>query len=91
MRATSGDFFDMRQELVAAQVADPLFEPALPLVDNPEAQAITNEFTADVFAAADEAYVTLLYMMTGLYARFVPTGNYSHLSTALARWPSPPP
>lgn len=78
-------FFEMRRELLTVRAADPGFEPALDLVDNPLASDITNEFTVEVFAAADFGYVTLLYMLSGLYSRFVPSDKYPHLSTALAQ------
>ncbi len=78
-------FWDMRQELLVLQTADPDFDPAFDLLENPQRAEIADELTAEVFDVANEAYVTLLYMLTGLYARFVATDRYPHLSTALAQ------
>ncbi len=78
-------FFLMRQELLALQVADPGFDPSFELLENPQRDQVTDELTGEVFDVANQAYVTLLYMLSGLYARFVPTDTYPHLSTALAQ------
>ncbi len=78
-------FWDMRQELVALQTANPYFDPSYELLQNPRRSDITDTFTAEVFDVANQAYVTLLYMLTGLYGRFVPSDRYPHLSTALAQ------
>ena len=78
-------FFEMRSELVAVQTADPGFHPALGLVDNPQPSQVTEALAAGVFAACDHAYVTLLFMLSGLYARSRTDEKYPYLSTALAQ------
>lgn len=81
-------FYDIRQELVSLQAVDPSFEPAHPLLENPEPSDIHDDFTLDVFELFNHAYATLCLMLASLYARFVAQGSdqdrYPHLSTALA-------
>jgi hypothetical protein len=80
-------FYEMRAELVALQERDPGFDPAYPLLTNPERAEITDELGRAVFDVSNRAYTALLLLLASLYQRFVPmTGErYPHLSTALSQ------
>jgi hypothetical protein len=78
-------FYEMRQEFLALKAPDPRFDAALPLLRNPAREDVRDEFTGRVFGLVNYAYVTVLLMLTGLYARWAPEDRYPFLSTALAQ------
>jgi len=58
----------------------------LPVPSNPKQENIQNEFTKKIFDLFNYSYVTLLYVLTGLYGWYTPASketNYPHLSAAL--------
>lgn len=77
-------FYEMRGELVEMQDLDPGFDPAYPLLTNPERSAITDELARAVFDVSNRAYTVLLLLLASLYQRAAPPGgSYPHLSDAL--------
>ena len=58
----------------------------LPVPSNPKQENIKNEFTKTIFDLLNYCYVTLLYVLTGLYGWYKPASdetNYPHISAAL--------
>lgn len=58
----------------------------LPVPRNPKQEDIKNKLTREIFDLFNYSYVTLLYVLTGLYWRYKPASeekNYPHLSAAL--------
>ncbi len=58
----------------------------LPVPRNPNREDIQNELTKEIFNLFNYSYVTLLYVLTGLYWRYKPASeekDYPHLSAAL--------
>lgn len=69
----------------AGDAAASSFNPALPVPHSPQAKDIRNPFTRQVFDLFNYTYVTLLYILTGLYGWFEPESaqSYPYLSSAL--------
>lgn len=83
------NFYEIAQEYQKLKLEYPNFEPFLPVPrhPNPQTEDIKNEFTKKVFKLFNDSYVTLLYVLTGLYGWYKPRAaetSYPHLSTALA-------
>jgi hypothetical protein len=78
-------FFRIHDELVALLAEDPRFEPSMPVLFNPKPEDITNEFARQVFDLFNEAYATLVFMLTALYKTYQPQASqsYPHFSAAL--------
>ncbi|MDQ4124555.1 MAG: hypothetical protein M3134_03000 [Actinomycetota bacterium] len=80
-------FMEIRDELVELQERRSDFDPAYPLLTNPERDDIDDDFARAVFDVANDAYVVLLLMLASLYDRAVPASQdrYPHLATALSQ------
>ncbi|HYO61333.1 MAG TPA: ferritin-like domain-containing protein [Actinomycetota bacterium] len=84
-------FMEIHAELVEleerAEKAGRTFDPAYPVISNPDRDDIANDFTRAVFDVANESYVVLLLMLASLYDRAVPASRdvYPHLATALSQ------
>jgi Ferritin-like len=80
-------FFEMHAELVSLQARDRHFDPAYPLLTNPERSEIADDFARAVFDVANRAYATLLLMLASLYQRSPPTAGaqYPYLTSALSQ------
>lgn len=80
-------FMEIYDEYQTLLGADPRFEPAYKLLTNPVAGEISDGFTRALFDTANDAYVVLLLMLAGLYARAVPASQdaYPHYATALSQ------
>src|SRR5262249_17503457 len=77
-------FFHIRDELDRLLGEDPDFEPALPVMRNPSADKIADDYTRAVFELFNESYVTLLFVLTSLYRNFqAGQSSYPYLGTAL--------
>lgn len=71
-------FFRIHDELVALLREDPRFEPSMPLLFNPKPEDITNELALQVFDLFNEAYATLVFMLTALYGNYQPEASQSY-------------
>jgi hypothetical protein len=80
-------FYEIRTEFCAMRSRDANFDPAYLLLENPESEDIANDFTRAVFDVCNDAYVTLLFVLAGLYQYAVPLQDdkYPYLSTALSQ------
>lgn len=78
------NFYEVAEsfEQVRARAKRP-FEPSLPVPRNPTADDVRDPFTRLVFDLFNDAYVALLYVLTGLYSHYRATTGYPHLSAAL--------
>ncbi|HEX2223178.1 MAG TPA: ferritin-like domain-containing protein [Thermoanaerobaculia bacterium] len=78
-------FFGIHDELVALLAEDPRFEPSMPVLFNPKPEDITNEFARQVFEVFNDAYATLVLMLTALYKTYQPQASqsYPYFSAAL--------
>jgi hypothetical protein len=78
-------FFQIHDELVALLREDPRFEPSMPVLFNPKPADIRNDFALQVFELFNEAYATLVFMLTALYRNFQPESgqSYPFFSSAL--------
>ncbi len=80
-------FYEIRTEFCEMNAKDEKFDPAYPLLQNPASEDIDNDLTRAVFDVCNEAYVTLLFVLAGLYQHAVPAKDdkYPFLSTALSQ------
>lgn len=78
-------FYDVHSELQAALAADPGFEPSMPALFNPSRDQITDPRALEVFELFNDAYATMVFVLTSLYRNFVPQESqaYPFLSAAL--------
>lgn len=81
-------FYDVRDELLALQAAAERegrrFDPSMPVIRDPTAEKIQVKYTREVFELFNEAYVTLLFVLTSLYRNFdANESSYPFLSQAL--------
>jgi hypothetical protein len=71
-------FFQIHDELAELLREDPRFEPSMPVLFNPKPGDIKNEFALEVFEIFNEAYATLVFMLTALYRNYQPEANQSY-------------
>ncbi|HEX2641988.1 MAG TPA: ferritin-like domain-containing protein, partial [Thermoanaerobaculia bacterium] len=71
-------FFQIHDELAELLREDPRFEPSMPVLFNPKPGDIQNEFALEVFEIFNEAYATLVFMLTALYRNYQPEANQSY-------------
>ncbi|MBD2502104.1 ferritin-like domain-containing protein [Anabaena azotica] len=79
-------YYKIAQEYEAIKQQDQKFNPALLVPNNPYNDSVTHPFTKEVFELFNYSYVTLLYVLTGLYKLYQPielTESYPHLIAAL--------
>lgn len=75
-------FFKVHTELEEL-VADPGFDPALPVHENPIPDRKWLDYTREVSEVFDYAYVTLLYVLTSLYRNYARRERSPFLTEAL--------
>ncbi|HEX2295723.1 MAG TPA: ferritin-like domain-containing protein [Actinomycetota bacterium] len=80
-------FMEIYYEYQRLLTADRGFDPAYKLMTNPLSGDIRDGFVRELFDTANDAYVVLLLMLAGLYARAVPASQdrYPHFATALSQ------
>ncbi|MGK7924168.1 MAG: ferritin-like domain-containing protein [Spirulina sp.] len=79
-------FLDIALEYQRLQEQDPNFTAAYPVPSNPEESAIADPLAKKLFVLFNYSYVTLLYVLTGLYGWYRPASeetSYPHFSAAL--------
>ncbi len=80
-------FYEIAQEYEKLGQNDNNFKPILPVPHNPdETEDINNKLTEHIFKLFNYSYVTLLYVLTGLYGWYQPESEetaYPHFSSAL--------
>ena len=80
------NFYDIVQEYEKLSLDDRSFVPTLRVPHNPKQEDITNKLTKHIFDLFNYSYVTLLYVLTGLYGWYQPASEettYPHFSAAL--------
>lgn len=78
-------FYRIHDELVSMLEQDPRFEPSMPLLYNPKPDDVTDELAKQLFDLFNEAYATLVFMLTALYGSYKPEASqsYPYFSSAL--------
>ncbi|QSJ16091.1 hypothetical protein JYQ62_30685 [Nostoc sp. UHCC 0702] len=79
-------FYKIAQEYAEISQEDRKFKPALLVPTNPRNDSVTDAFTKQVLELFNDSYVTLVYVLTGLYKLYQPielTESYPHLIAAL--------